>query len=217
VDDEDDKSNTSLAKESMSDMRQRKLGTVIAELGEIKEGAADAHLFEKWVFDATRYLFAKALDSISWKPRQGQAQERGIVGTIRHANGFWKRVAAYEVAQLLIEACNTQGVGEAYFREACARLGGSHGRFLLMITRAEQEGITEYERAFVRSAYQAERKLVVIFPAIVLQRMLRKMQSAEKRDNYIEKKLVKRLDLFERDFVPRSGTKRDSAPPVVPF
>jgi hypothetical protein len=203
VDDEDDITATGSAKEAVADMRLRKLGTIIGELGMIPEGPRGAVAFEKWVFDAVRYLFAKGLTNIQWRPNPAQVQQRDIVGTVEEYK-FWKRVTKYDVSQFIIEVKNFSEIGPDEFRQAWGYLNGPYGRCLMMVTRAEEDSIaTEHERALVKEGYDQDvHKMVILMPARLLARALRKMQRKnEDRDDYIDGVLMKRLDIFERDLI----------------
>jgi hypothetical protein len=204
VDDEDDVAVAKSAKIEVTDMRLRKLGTVIAELGTIPEGTVGAQAFEKWVYDAARYLFVMGLDNITWKPNPDQVQQRDVVGTVKDSGAFWKRLAKYyDVSQFVIEAKNFREVKAPEFRQAWGYLKGPYGRCLLMVTRSDEEGITEHERALVKEGYDSDpHKLVIVIPAKLFQRALRKMQNRnEKRDDYIDELLKKRMDIFEREYI----------------
>lgn len=184
-------------------MRLRKLGTIIGELGMIPEGVRGAVAFEKWVFDAVRYLFAKGLTNIQWKPNPGQVQQRDIVGTVVE-HKFWRRIARYDVRQFIIEVKNFREIGADEFRQAWGYLNGPYGRCLMIVTRSDaDDAATEHERALIKEGYDQDvHKMVILMPARLLARALRKMQGRnEGRDDYIDTVLMKRLDVFERDLV----------------
>jgi hypothetical protein len=210
VDDEEDIARTNTAVEKVADMRLRKLGTVIAELGQIPPGRPGAHQFEEWVFYTVKYLFSKGLSNVEWHPNGGLVQQRDIVGTINETR-FWRRLSRnYDVSQLVIEAKNFEIVDATEFRQAWGYLRGPYGRCLMMITRSEQDhGVTERERDLIKEGYdQDPHKLVVLMPAKVLMYALRKMRSKkENRDNYITDMLEKRLDAYERDYVHLKTTR----------
>lgn len=126
VDDEEDIARTNTAIEKIADMRLRKLGTVIAELGQIPLGRAGAHQFEEWVFYTVKYLFAKGLSNVEWHPNGGMVQQRDVVGTVNETR-FWRRLSRdYDVRQFVIEAKNYEVVDATEFRQAWGYLKGPY-------------------------------------------------------------------------------------------
>ena len=204
VDDEEDAVLTKQATEQVADMRLRKLGTVIAELGTIEEGPRGAHDFERWVYTTVKYLFSKGLDNIQHKPNPDLVQQRDIVGTVKETSEFWKRVGKYNVSQFIIEAKNFIEMSRDEFRQCWGYLTGPYGRCMMVVTRADADApVTEHERALIKEGYDTNGgKLVLLMPAKLLQRGLRKMNKRnETRDDYIENILSKRMDLFEREYL----------------
>jgi len=212
VDDEDDVALSASGKKVMTDMRLRQLGRIVEELHKIPEGKTGAHPFEAWVHDAARYLFAEGLENIQWKPNPGQLQQRDIVGTLKGTSGFWRRVDRYEATQFIIEAKNFREMDADVFRQAWGYLNPPYGRCLMIVTRADEEGLTERERALVKEGFDGSpRKLLILMPARLLQRALSKMRSGnEQRDDYIEDLLKKRMDTFERRYTAQKAPRVSS-------
>lgn len=211
VDDEDDVSKGSSAKTEVQDLRLRKLGRIVEELHKIPEGRNGAHAFEEWVLTTSKYLFSTGLDNIQWHPNPGSTQQRDIVGTNRGTPGFWRRLEQnYDVSQFVIECKNFSGITHEGFRQAWGYMRAPYGRCLMVVTRAQSDKITEAERALVYEGWTDDtRKLVFLVPAVLLQRALRKMRSAQEgRDDYIKDLLSKRLDTFERSYVSQKSARR---------
>jgi hypothetical protein len=211
VDDEDERANARSGKEDVSDMRKRRLGAALAELGNIRKGVDDAERFEKWVHDAASYLFARGLDNIVRRSRPGQTNRQDILGAIREdASGFWRRLAkSYDVRQMIIVAYNLEEITRDEFLQVWSYLYGQHGRCLLVVSHADSENLTKREQALIEEGCDATpSKMVVLVPAILLHRMMGKMRAAESRDDYIESRLSKRLDKFEREYVQQRTQRR---------
>ena len=210
VDDEDDVALAPPGKKTVVDMRLRRLGRIVEELHKIPTGKEGAHAFEEWVFGATRYLFSTGLDNIQWKPNPGLLQQRDIVGALKTAGGFWHRVERYDGSQFVIEVKNFAEMDAEVFRQAWGYLNPPYGRCLMIVTRAEGEALTERERVLVKEGFDGGvRKLVLLMPAVLLQRALSKMRSgSERRDDYTDKMLKKRLDRFERVYVAQKAARR---------
>ena len=209
VDDEDDVTLTQPAKKMVTDMRLRRLGRIVEELRKIPEGKTGAHEFEEWVYSAARYLFSEGLDNIQWKPNPGQLQQRDIVGALKGRSGFWHRIERYDVSQFIIEVKNFKELDADAFRQAWGYLNPPYGRCLMIVTRADGDSLTERERALVKEGFDGDpRKLVISMPAMLLQRALSKMRSGnERRDDYTEKLLKKRIDKFERVYVAQKAAR----------
>ena len=110
---------------------------------------------------------------------------------MKGTSGFWRRVDRYEATQFIIEAKNFREMEADVFRQAWGYLSPPYGRCLIIVTRADEEGLTERERALVKEGFDGSpRKLVILMPARLLQRALSKMRSGnEQRDDYIEDSL----------------------------
>lgn len=209
VDDEDDLVSTTLIKTEMQDMRLRQLGQIVEELHSLPEGPTGAGAFEKWVLNTTRYLFAKGLDNIQLHPNPGAIQQRDIIGTVVGDSGFWRRLDRYGVKQFIIEAKNYQELDQDEFRQAWGYLSGPYGSLLMIVTRSKEDGVTERERALIKEGYDRHEKMVLLMPAKLLQRALSKMRSgSEKREDYTQDLLNKRLDLFERSYTDLRITRK---------
>ncbi len=195
--------------DQIKELRTRKLGTIISELGKIPRGSEAADDFEKWVFSATSYLFAKGLDNISRRPNPGQLQRRDIVGTVNVEGGkFWRRIAKYDVKQLIIEAKNYDDVKQDEFRQCWGYLNAAYGQLMIMVTRSTRVELTEQERALVQEGYnQSPRKLVLLVSAEKLHHTLGKMRKAENRDDYTDSLLCKVLDSYEREHVGQKAPR----------
>jgi hypothetical protein len=209
VDDEDDVASTNTIKTEMQDMRLRQLGQIVEELHSLPEGPAGSSAFEKWVLNTSRYLFARGLDNIQLHPNPSAIQQRDIIGTVANGTGFWRRLERYDVKQFIIEAKNYRELGHDEFRQAWGYLSGPYGNLLMIVTRSPEEGITEKERSLVKEGYDRHKKMVLIMPAKLLQRALSKMRSGnEKRDDYTQDLLSKRLDTFERAYTDLRITRK---------
>jgi len=218
IDDEDDLAVTLESKEAIRDFRFSQLGKAADELDNIPLGKEGAHRFEEWVYATVGYLFALGLENIQWKPNPGAIQQRDIVGRVTGTRGFWRHVGQHHsCSQFIVECKNYEDMSQEEFRQAWSYLCPPYGRCLLIITRASTEKPNETEKALIREGWSTqERKLVILMPAILLQRALRKMRSGkEKRDDYTEKLLASRLDTFERSYIaqnaPAKRTKKAKA------
>lgn len=210
VDDEEDVTLGRAGKTEMVEMRLRQLGRIIEELHRIPTGQAGGHAFEEWTLSASKYLFSLGLDNISWRQNLGQSHRRDIAGVVKGQSSFWKKLQNYDVQQVLILAENEEETTEDVFRHAWNCLKPPFGRCLIVVTRSREEKISESERSLVKRGYDGQpRRLIVLVPAMLLERALRKMRgSNEKRDDYTVDLLNKRLEVFERSYVTQRARDR---------
>jgi hypothetical protein len=213
VDDEEDVAAAPGSKRTMQDLRLRRLGQTVEEFNRIPEGAVGARQFEDWVLSTIRYLTAgKGLDNIQPRPNPDSVQQRDIVGANRGEGSFWRKMERqYGVSQFVIECKNFREMDADVFRQAASYLVPPYGRCLMIVTRAQSDAITKVERTWVAELYRGEpKKLVILLPAVLLHRALRKMRSSENRDEYFTKMLSKRLDRFERDYVSQRSARLEA-------
>jgi hypothetical protein len=194
----DDYANNSATE--IRDLRTRQLGKTIDDLSSIAVGHDGQAAFETWVFRAFKILFSGSLSNLQMKPNGSAIQRRDIVGTNVAERGFWARVMHdYSPRQQIVEVKNYDETTPDDYRQLSGYLTRDYGNLGIMVTRAEREGLNANERGWVKEIYNREHKLLFIVPAMLLAKFLRKKRS-ERKHNYAEDQLSKRLDTFVRSY-----------------
>lgn len=203
VDDSEDLIRKARPKEEVQETKLSKLGQVADELSSIQPGREHASRFEAWVLSTVRFLFGTQLENLQHHPNPNAIQQRDIVGRIATQHGFFSRLERdYNVRQLVIEVKNYENVAQDEFRQAWGYLSQAYGKCLLMVTRARADsGVSATERMLIKEGMDKQGKLVLVVPAELLQRALRKARSPATRLLYAEDKLGSKLDQYERSFV----------------
>ncbi len=191
------------ASEEPKEIRSKRLGQIVEELPSLPLGPEGSNEFEKWVHRALSILFGGKLSNFQLKPNQGAIQRRDIVATNMAERGFWRRILEdYKARQVVFEVKNYQELNEDDFRQALSYSGRDYGKFVMFITRAEGEAVSEKEKGWIRELYNHSGVLALIVPASLLRRCLSKLR-APKHD-YTEDALSKRMDTFVRSYLSLS-------------
>lgn len=189
------------ASQNTRDLRIALLGEVQGALPRIPIGREGSQQFEQWVFRTAKLLFGGTLSNFQLKPNAGGIQQRDVVATNMATRGFWKRILDdYKSRQVIFEVKNYEEVEPDDFRQALSYSTGEYGRFLIIVTRAGSESITEREQGWIKTLYFEHDRLVLIVPAMTLARCVSKLRSERKYD-YTEDTMGKRADLFVRSYL----------------
>ena len=185
-----------------ADFRAKRLGTVVSDLSAIPTGHAGQSDFETWVFRAIKLLYPGALSNIQLKPNGDAGQRRDVVATNIAQTGFWKRILDdYRSRQVVFEIKNFDEMGPDEFRQLSSYLTGEYGKFGILVTRGESDGISNTERGWVKEIYdKGDGKLLMLLPASMLARAVSKLRSP-KKFIYAEDMLSKRMDIFVRSYL----------------
>lgn len=132
-----------------------------------------------------------------------------MVATNMSRSGFWHRVLTdYGSRQVVIEAKNYSQLQPEDYRQILSYTSGDYGRFGVLITRSESDGLSENERAWVQEMWHEHKRMVLIVPAKTLMRCVRKMRNKARWD-YVEDVLNKLLDKYTRSYLalrPKAST-----------
>ncbi len=192
-------------------IRAQRIGSLIAELGNIDEGQEHASLFEDWLLTAIQTVFASHLSNIEKKPNGSAVQRRDIVGTNLAKSSLWCRIERdYGVRQVLFEAKNFKSTGRDEYRQMSSYLVNSYGRLGFLITRDDDENLRSgAELDWVREIYGNERKLIVRLTHKFFLRMLGKLRNPERHD-VVDNSLSSLIDLYERRYLSLPTTRGKS-------
>jgi hypothetical protein len=183
-------------------IRSKRIGTIIADLGRIEEGREHADDFEEWVLTATQTVFAGHLGNLERKPNGNAVQRRDIVGTNLARSTAWSRIETdYQVRQAVFDAKNYKAVGRDEYRQMSTYLNGPYGRLGFLVTRDDDESVRAgAELDWVREIYQAEKKLIIRLSYKFFTRLLGKLRNPEKHDA-VDNALAGILDMYERQYL----------------
>jgi len=183
------------------DLRTKRIGQIISNLPSLKEGKEDAGKFEEWVFQAVKVLFAGQLVNPELKANKDSIQRRDIIATNNADSGFWKRVLDdYKCRQIVIEVKNFEELTIDVFRQALSYSGNHYGKFIIVVYRDKQEGLSNKQRGWVKEFWDQHGVLVFLLPAPILSRCMSKLRNRQRFD-YTENQLSKRLDIFQRSYL----------------
>jgi hypothetical protein len=117
------------------------------------------------------------------------------------SRGFWSRVLQdYDCRQVIFEVKNYADLTADDFRQVLSYTTPEYGRFAVLVTRTDREALTELEKGWVKELWTGHQRLVLVLPAPLLARCLRKMRVPKKKD-YAEDVIGKRLDTFVRAYL----------------
>ncbi|WZV76169.1 hypothetical protein AAFM48_11830 [Burkholderia pseudomallei] len=172
-------------------IRSQRIGSLIAELGQIQEGRKHAEDFEAWSLTAVSTVFAGHLGNVERKPNGNAVQRRDIVGTNLARTSAWLRIEKdYGVRQVLFDAKNYRSVGRDEYRQMATYLNGAYGFLGFLITRDDDENLhAGSELDWVRELYNTEKKLVIRLSYKFFQRMLGKREAQKNMTRSIQRYL----------------------------
>lgn len=185
----------------IAETRTKMIGSLVSELPAMPMGPEGASKFEDWCLRSVRILFSGDLSNFESHPNKNAIQRRDIVATNNATKGFWKRIFDdYSSRQVVFEVKNYSDMSLEEYRQALSYSSAIYGKFIILITRTEQEGLTNIEKGWLREMYYSHNVLIFTLPAIVLNRCIGKLRSPSRFD-YIEKTLAKQLDTYVRSYL----------------
>lgn len=203
--------NKTIGTDEIADIRTKKIGQLVSALPQMPEGREAAYKFEEWVFRTINILFSGQLSNPELKPNADAVQRRDIVATNMAISGFWRRIIEdYKSRQVVIEVKNYSKLKNDDFRQALSYSGDSYGKFVVIVNRNQNEGLSTTERGWVKEIWDKHNVLIFVIPAIILSRCIGKMRSRQRFD-YAENQLSKRLDVFLRSYLSLRHIKKTKA------
>jgi hypothetical protein len=185
----------------VQDQRTRRIGQLVSILPCMKIGQEESSKFEDWVFQTVRILFSGNLSNPEQKPNLNAIQRRDIVATNQGTSSFWSRIINdYNSRQIIFECKNYEDMTLEDYRQALSYTSGVYGKFIILVNRSQNEGLTSKERGWVKEFYDKHDVLIFTVPANTLLRCVRKIRNA-KRHDYTDETLNKRLDTYERSYL----------------
>jgi len=187
--------------EELMNIRSSLLGEIYGALPRLPLGSDGSKQFEEWALRTAKVLFAGKISNFQLKPNSGATQQRDVVGTNLAADGFWRRIRDdYRTRQVIFEIKNYEELTPDDFRQLVSYLSGEYGEFGIIVSRGRTENPSEPEKAWIRTMWSEQRKIVMIVPAESLARCVSKLRSPRKYD-YTEDFLNKRMDHLVRSYL----------------
>ncbi|WP_434064670.1 P-loop ATPase, Sll1717 family [Sessilibacter corallicola] len=187
-------------------IRNKRIETLIQELGEIKEGKDGAYDFESWCVNAIKIIFAGTLCNVEAHPNKNSLQQRDVVATNLEESKFWKRVIKdYKTRQVIFEIKNYKDLSAAEYRQINSYLCNDYGAFAFIVTRAINNNLEKgRELNWARELYSEHKKIVVILSYKFLEKHLKKLRNPRKH-NALDKELNSLLDTYVRRYFPNKS------------
>jgi len=191
----------SVSVEKVADLRTKKIGQLVSALPNMDEGKENASDFENWVYRAIKILFSGKLSNPELHPNKDAIQRRDVVSTNMAKEGFWNRVREdYKCRQVVFEIKNYSKLKIDDIRQAHSYSGEPYGRFIIIITRNQNEGLSNTEKGWVKEFWDLHNVVIFVLPAMILSRCISKLRSRQRFD-YADDQLNKRLDTFLRSYL----------------
>jgi len=185
-----------------ADFRVKLYGEIAGTLPRIQLGREQSQDFEQWALRSVRVLFAGKLMNVQLKPNAGGIQQRDVVATNLAQEGFWRRILEdYRSRQVVFEVKNYEELTPEDFRQILSYLTGLYGNFAVVVTRALTEVPTEREREWLRVMWHEHQRVILILPALLVARCVSKLRNPDRKYDYTEETLNKRMDLFARSYL----------------
>ena len=188
------------------EVREARIGALIARLGQTPEGTEGAPDFEQWCLDSLRIVCSGHLRNIILHPNSNALQRRDVVGTNLGETAFWRRLREdYAVRQVIFEAKNYADLSADDYRQVLSYLHGEYGRLAFVITRDEAvEPRTGRDLDWIRELFFTKQVLVVKLTGKWLARLLGKLRSPQKHDAVTDQ-FSSLLDSYTRLYLAGQG------------
>jgi hypothetical protein len=181
------------------ELRNARLGRLIAEYRDIPEGSDGAGDFEQWCLEILKVCFAGRLSNIALHANKDSVNRRDIVGTNLAETTFWRRVESdYGARHVIFEVKNYQSLTLEDYRQVLSYLSGRYGAIAFVICRDWSVNLEkERELAWVRAIHSDHQKVIVKLSAKFLSDIVSKLRNPQKHDSG-DVALGSLLDTYER-------------------
>lgn len=187
---------------STPEIRNHRIGQIIAALASIPDGPDGAAQFEEWCHQAIAILFAAGLSNVELKPNKDATQRRDIVARNQAKTDAWKRILNdYAARQVIFELKNYKELGPADYRQMNSYLVRDYGSIGFIITRETDESLRkDKDLAWVREIFHENEKLIVKLTGAWLSKYLSKARNPQKHDA-ADVALEGLLDCYVRNYL----------------
>lgn len=187
------------------EIRNKRIGQLLAKLDRIPLGAEAAHEFEDWCLRALKVCFSGPLRNFELHPNGNASLRRDVVATNQSDSGLWRRVLEdYKSRQVIFEIKNKLGIDPDDYRQMHTYLHDDYGRLGFIITRDEKhELFVGSELDWTRTLFDKHRVLIVKLTGKFVYSLLSKLRSAQRlqKGDPSEMGLSKLLDTYVRAYL----------------
>ncbi len=184
----------------IKDMRTQNAGKIINQLPHMEIGEIGTHDFEKWVLRTFKILFAGSLANPILTGFEN-SKNRHIQADIIDRKGFWSKIKNdFSCNGVLISIINYTSIKKEEFVELQNRLNENNCQLGIIVNRQENEGVSKESLEVIKEVWINNKKVILILPASMLQRCVRKLRNVERFD-YCESQLNKLMDRYIKSYL----------------
>lgn len=191
------------------EIRNRRIGQLLAKLEKIPIGNEGASEFEDWILRAIRICFSGPLRNFELHPNKNATQRRDVVATNLSERGSWRRVLDdYKVRQVVFEVKNKNGISPDEYRQMLSYLHDDYGNLGFIVTRDSNWNLhSGPELDWTRELWNKNRILIVKLTGSFFVSLLSKLRSTQRlqKEDPCEEHIHKSLDVYTRLYL--SGAK----------
>lgn len=184
-------------------LRDQKIGSLIASIGQLPEGRDYSSDFENWMLAAIQTAFAGRLTNIQIHPNRNAVQRRDIIGTNLCLSPAWKRIREdYSVRQVIFEIKNYKEIGADEYRQMSTYLHDQYGNLGFIVTRDHDDSLRSgKDLNWTKEIFDTQKKVIIKLSYKFFTRMLSKLRSQNQKHDFIDEAIIKILDMYERNYL----------------
>jgi hypothetical protein len=109
---------------------------------------------------------------------------------------------------VVFEVKNYEELTSDDFRQILSYLTAPYGDFAVVVTRSQNEVPSERDRDWLRTMWHEHKRMILILPASIVARCISKLRNSDRKYDYTEETLNKRMDTFVRSYLDLPQTAR---------
>jgi hypothetical protein len=190
------------------EIRNRRIGQLLAKLDKIPIGNEGASEFEDWCLKVVRICFSGSLRNIELHPNKVATQRRDVVASNQSDKGVWRRILDdYQSRQVIFEVKNKLGIDPDEYRQMHSYLCDEYGRMGFIITRDKKmELYSGPELEWTREMFNRHKVIIIKLTGYFLYSLLSKLRGNQPDPG--EPAINKLLDTYTRLYLSNSKIVR---------
>lgn len=187
------------------EIRNRRIGQLMAKLDKIPVGEEGASDFEEWCLRACRIAFSGPLRNIELHPNKTATQRRDVIASNASEKGVWRRVLDdHKSRQVIFEVKNKFAISSSDYRQMLSYLHDDYGKLGFIVTRDKRYDLyAGPELDWTREMYNSHRVIIIKLTGNFLAQLLSKLRSYQKHDP-CDSAINKILDTYTRLYLSNS-------------